>query len=97
MTSPVQHGVRAEALLLEVAHARIGGREQQVRQVIGDDAIDLLRHPAIEAAQPGLDVRERDVELGRRQRRGQRRVGVAVDEHGVGPLARGSTARGAAA
>ncbi len=50
------------------------------------DAVELLRHRAVEGAHAGLDVRDRDAGLRRRERARQRRVGVAVDEHHVGPL-----------
>ena len=52
--------------------------------MIGDDAVDLLGHPAVEGPKAGLDVRQADVQLRRHERAGQRRVGVAVDQHPVG-------------
>jgi hypothetical protein len=51
--------------------------------VIGNDAIELLGHAPIEAAQSGLYVRHRDVQLGRCQRPGECRVGIAVDQHDI--------------
>ena len=61
-------------------------RQQQIREPIGDDPVDLLGHRAIEAAQAGLDVRDRDQQLRRHQRRRHRRVHVADDDDQVGPL-----------
>ena len=37
--------------------------KQQSRDLVGQDAVDLLGHRAVEAAQPGLDVGDRDAEL----------------------------------
>jgi hypothetical protein len=66
---------------------RIGGRrQQQVRDLIGYDAIDLLRHGAVEAAQACLDVRDGDEQLGRDQRRGHGRVHVTDNRYQVGAI-----------
>ena len=54
--------------------------------MIDQDAIDLLGHAAVEAPEPGLHVGHGQMELGRRQRAGQGRVRVAVDDDGVGRL-----------
>ena len=54
--------------------------EEEVRDLVGEDAVDLLRHGAVEAAQPGLDMGDRDAELRRDERGGQRRVDVAGHE-----------------
>ena len=63
--------------------------EEPVGQVVGDDPVDLLGHPSIEAAEASLDVGERNAELGRHECAGQGRVRVAVDQDDVGH--RGST------
>ena len=52
--------------------------------MVGQDAVDLLGHRAVERAHPGLHVRQRKVPPGGGERPGQRRVGVAVDEHELG-------------
>jgi hypothetical protein len=75
-----------DALALEVVHARALGDEEHVGDRVGQDAVDLLRHGAVEAAQAGLDVHQRHLELGRHQPAGDGRVHVADDEHGVRPL-----------
>jgi hypothetical protein len=65
--------------------ARLGRvDEQQIRHRVGDDPVDLLGHRAVEAAQAGLDVPDRDLQLGGHQRRRDRRVDVAGDQDDVG-------------
>ena len=59
--------------------------EQDRAEVVGEPAVVLLRHRRIEAAQPGLEVRDRDVELDRGERAGERRVHVAGDDDEGGP------------
>ena len=73
-----------QALGREVLHGGIGRGEAPARQVVHDDPVDLLRHPAVERAQAGLDVGHRHVHLGRHERRRQRRVRVAVDHDRIG-------------
>ena len=51
-----------------------------VAQLVGQAPVDLLGHRVVEAAQAGLDVGDRDPELGRDERRGERRVHVAIDD-----------------
>ena len=48
---------------------------------VRDPPVDLLRHRRVEAAEAGLDVRERDEQLRAHERRGERGVHVAVDDH----------------
>ena len=55
--------------------------------MVGQDAVYFFGHGAVEAAQPGLDVRHGDLEFGGRERAGERRVRVPVDEHDVRPFA----------
>ena len=52
--------------------------------MVGQHAVALLRHRAVERAHAGLDVRERKPQARARQRARKRRVGVAVDEREVG-------------
>ena len=66
------------------------GAEEQLRDSIDGDAVSLLGHREVAAAQAGLDVRDRHV--ARRLRACERRVRVAVDEHPVRPLARDAVA-----
>ena len=88
-TTPVRDPLGAQ--VLDRGRRR---REEPARQVVGDDPVDLLGHPPIEAAQAGLDVRDGQPELGGDQRAGQRRVRVAVDQDGVRPTIGRGSARG---
>jgi hypothetical protein len=54
--------------------------------VIDDDAVGLFRHPPIEGAQAGLEMRDGQIELGGDQRRGERRIDVTDDDDEVRPL-----------
>nr|BFE34451.1 hypothetical protein GCM10010200_067020 [Actinomadura rugatobispora] len=77
----VAHEVRpldADALCGQVADRLGAGDQAQVRQLVGQAPVDLLGHGHVEAAQAGLHMRDRDVQLGRDQRGGDRRVHVAV-------------------
>ena len=60
------------------------GRQQEIGETIGDDAIDLFRHLAIEAAQACLEMRHRNQQLRRDNRRRHRRVHVAGHDNKVG-------------
>ena len=53
------------------------GDEQQVGKRVGDDAVNFLRHRAVEATQTGLDVYHRNQQLGSRQCACQRAGHVA--------------------
>ena len=65
--------------------ARLGRvDEEEVRHLVGDDPVDLLGHRAVERAQPGLDVADRQQQLRGGQRGRHRRVHVAGDEHDIG-------------
>ena len=75
---------RREPFTFQVVHRGRRGSQQQVRDVVRDDAVHFLGHPAVEAPDARLDVPHRDVELGGRQGTGHARVRVAVDHHHVG-------------
>jgi hypothetical protein len=67
----------------QVCHRRARRAQQQIAEVVGEHAVELLRHAVVERAHAGLDVNDRHARLGRRQAARERRVGVAVHEHGV--------------
>ena len=73
------------ALLLELRRGALVGAEEEGRQPVDLDPVSLFGHRQVEAAQPGLDVRDRHL-FARGVRPGQGRVRIAVDEHPVGPL-----------
>src|SRR3990172_5797130 len=81
----VAHRVDAGADPLGAQVLRRGRRraEEEAGAVVGEDAVDLLRHAPVEAAETGLHMGEANVELGGDQRPRQRGVRVAVDEHDV--------------
>jgi hypothetical protein len=70
----------------EVAIARGLGGEQQIRDRVGENAVHLFGHRAIERAQAGLDVREAQVHLRGDERTGEGRVDVASDDDDVGAV-----------
>ena len=89
----IDHGVsdivdlRLVSAFCEQVLARLGRMdEQQVRNRIGENAIYLLGHRAIERAQAGLHVGDLHTELDGDQRGRERRVDVAGNQHHVGPL-----------
>ena len=70
----------ADALGLEVGLALRAVREEQVGELVGEDAVDLLRHAPVARSQARLDVRDRDPHLGGGERAGERRVDVPGDD-----------------
>jgi hypothetical protein len=73
-----------DALTGQVGDRRLARGEQQIGQPVGDEPVDLLRHPAAARSEPGLDVGDRDPELRRGQGAGEGAVRVAVDQDGIG-------------
>ncbi len=72
-----------EAFAGQVRHRRLGRAEEQVGAMVGEDAVRLLRHRPVEAAQARLDVRKADAHLRGRERACKRRVCVAEDDDPV--------------
>ena len=62
------------------------GREEQIGEPVGLDPVGLLGHVVAVAAQAGLDVEQRHPGRDGGARAGERRVGVAADQHRVGLL-----------
>ena len=73
-------GPLGEALGGEVAAGDLGGGQQEVCGVVGEDAVVLLGHAAVEGAQPGFEVGDLEVHLHCGEGAGEGGVGVAVDE-----------------
>ena len=57
---------RVDAFAREIRRGVALGRVKQVGELVGEDAIDLLGHVAVEASQAGFDVRDRRALLGSR-------------------------------
>ena len=73
-----------DALPEEVRSAALLRDEQEVRDGVRQEPVDLLGHTPVEGTEPGLDVGDGDVKLHRREGGGQRGVHVAHDQHEVG-------------
>ena len=81
---PDQHDVLAgDAFGRQVPNRVLRGREQQAREVVCDLAVVLLGHVPVEAAQPRLEVADRDLQLHGCERPGERRVDVARHHHEI--------------
>ena len=78
--------VAPDALGRQVPHRGVARAEEEVRQVVCDDPVDLLRHMAVEASEPRFDVGDRHGDLRRRQGAGQGGVRIAVDHEPVRAL-----------
>ena len=75
------HALIRDALRAQVLDRLLGVQEEILGELVGDDPVDLLGHRAVEGAQARLQVGDRDAELDGHERRGQRRVDVARDDH----------------
>ena len=74
-----------DSLAREVVDRALGVDEEDAAQVVGEHAVVLLGHRRVEAAQARLEVRDRDVELHRGERAGERRVDVAGHDDELRP------------
>ncbi len=87
----VQHQVphlvdaSGDPLAGQMLDGHLAGGEEQRREAVGQDPVDLLGHRR-EAAQSGLDVGHGEVQLGGCQGGGQGGVGVPEDHDQVGGL-----------
>jgi hypothetical protein len=64
------------------------GGEEKIRELIGEDAVDLFRHGAVVTAETGLHVRDGDAPLRRHQGAGEGGVHIADDQHPIGGFLR---------
>ncbi len=74
---------RVDALAHKILVAIGRGREQQIGQLIGQQAVDFFRHAAVTRAQTGLNVGDANTELGAHQRGSHRGVDVAIHENEI--------------
>ena len=87
---------RVDAFPREVVVRGALGRVQEVRDLVGQHAVDLFGHRSVEAAQSRFDVHDRHALLHRDQRAGERRVDVADDQHAGRAVRRRAPARSGA-
>jgi hypothetical protein len=78
------HAAR-DALAGKVGDGRGGGTEQPFADTIRENAVRLFRHRS-ERTQAGFDMCNRQIQLGGGHRAGERRIGVAIEQHGRRPL-----------
>ena len=70
----------ADAFAFEVFERGFGRDEEELAEMVGDDAVLLLGHMHIAAAAAGFDMGERDLESRGEERTGESGVGVAIDD-----------------
>jgi hypothetical protein len=85
----IEHGIAhpmhalRDVFRRKIAYGRIRGAEQQGCAVVRQHAVVLLRHAAVEGAQAGLDMGNGDVQFAGRQRAGQGRIRIAIDQQKI--------------
>lgn len=72
-----------DSFIEEVFFRGLCGGEEEIRDVVRHHPVDLLGHPAIERAKPGLHVGHRDVQFRCGQRPGEHGVGISLHQHGA--------------
>ncbi len=87
--------LRRMALVEQVRPRLRRVNEQEIRDRVGDDPVELLRHRPVEAAQPRLDVPDGHLQLRRRDCRRQGRVHITRHQHHIGPHLQEHRARAA--
>ena len=78
---------RGNALGQQILVAVGRGSPQHVRENVGDEAVELLRHGPVAASQPRLEMDDGDAELAAHHGAGGGRVDVADHDDPVGPVA----------
>src|SRR5438445_596657 len=84
---PDEVDAAVDPFLREVVHRRLRGTEEERREVVRHDPVDLLRHGSVEGPEARLDVPERPAHLRGDERAREGRVRVSVHEDQVGLLA----------
>src|SRR5205814_7462188 len=74
------HAPGIDSFAEEVLHRALTVREEESARMVRETSVRLFRHRFVEAPQPGLDVRDGDLQPRRRKGSGQRRVDVARDD-----------------
>jgi hypothetical protein len=70
----------------QIASCVLTGREEIIRDLVGHEPIDLLRHGPVEASQAGFDMGYKDGQFGGDEGAGCGRVDVADDDDQIGLL-----------
>jgi hypothetical protein len=78
--------VVGDALFEEILLCDIGRSEEEIADVIDQDSSVLLRHPTVEAAEAGFDVKERDVSGVGSKPSGKGGVRVTLDDECTWPM-----------
>ena len=60
ITSPTTSTLPDDRLRAQVGRGRVRGAQQQIAEMVGEHAVELLGHRAVERAHPRLDVHHRD-------------------------------------
>ncbi len=79
--------LRGNSLGVQVGLGIVRRDQQQIGELVGEDAVDLLGHGPVAGAQAGFDVGDGDAELGGCEGRGQGAGDVADDDEELGAVA----------
>ena len=72
---------RRSALAQQIVYPTLLAHKQGIGNRVREPPVDLLWHGVVKAAQPGLNVGDRNAHLDRDQRRRKRRIHVSHDHH----------------
>ncbi len=72
-----------DALAAQIVEGVVLGGEEKVADVVRQNAVDFLGHRAIKRSQSRLDMGDRNVQLRRGERGGERRIHIPRDDHEV--------------
>jgi hypothetical protein len=75
-----------DSFLKQVLARELSRGKEVIRDVVGNDAVDLLGHAAVETPQSRLDMPDRDMEFGCRERCCEDGIGVSLDKDYAGPV-----------
>jgi hypothetical protein len=81
-----EQAAAAQSFIGQVSHCHLRGSQQEIRGMVGQHPIVLLRHPAVEGPKSCLKMGQRQMQLHSSQRCRQRRVRIPVNQHPVRSL-----------
>src|SRR5690606_3259065 len=79
------HALDRDSFSREVPNRLRAGDEMEIREGVGDDSVDLLRHRTVETPKSGFYMRDRNLHLRCGHCSRQRRIDVAVDHDPLRP------------